>query len=331
MSRSPIQRFISELRRRHVPQTAAIYLVAAWAAIEFADVVVPNLNGPQWVVTAVIVAALVGLPVMLVVAWVFEWGPEGIHRTGPEETGEAWSPPEGPGSGVGTGRYTTGGGPGTTRPQPWLAAVAVLVVGIASAVAVTFVLGRTGSGDSRAPALSDTLGTTRVTGGRDEREPGQPPPVPVIPVPELGDFGMGLADSIRTQLVRTLGTLDSVDFSELAELGREMAAETGLGVVISEPEAWRVGGAVRAPVPLADGDTLMVEGVAVDTAGVVLVTVDGRPVAEADPPTAALRFATTIVGRGSAGTRTVTITVQTAQGREIRREYRIVQLPGGTP
>ena len=39
MSRSPFQRFISELRRRHVPQTAAIYLVAAWAAIEFSDVV----------------------------------------------------------------------------------------------------------------------------------------------------------------------------------------------------------------------------------------------------------------------------------------------------
>lgn len=59
MSRSPFQRVISELRRRHVPQTAAVYLAAAWAAIEFADAVVPNLNGPQWVVTAVIVAALV--------------------------------------------------------------------------------------------------------------------------------------------------------------------------------------------------------------------------------------------------------------------------------
>lgn len=64
---SPFQRFVHELRRRHVPQTAAVYLVAAWAAIQFADVVVPNLEGlPQWVVTAVIVAAGVGFPVILI-------------------------------------------------------------------------------------------------------------------------------------------------------------------------------------------------------------------------------------------------------------------------
>jgi hypothetical protein len=323
MSRSPIQRFISELRRRHVPQTAAIYLVAAWAAIEFADVVVPNLNGPQWVVTAVIVAALMGLPAMLVVAWVFEWGPGGVHRT------EA----EGSGAGVGAGRYAAGVGPGTTRSQLWLAAVAVLVVGIASAVAVTFVLQGTGQGEPAAPAL-DTVGTTRVTSGPDEAEPGRPPGVPDVAVPELGELGIGLADSIRNQLIQTLGVLDSVDFRQLAELGRAAAAETGLGIIISRPEPWRVGGPAvtpAVPVPLADGDTLVVEGVAVDTAGVVLVTVDGRPVAEADPPTAALRFSTSLVGRGSAGTRTVVITVQTARGREVRREYQIIQLPGGTP
>lgn len=66
---SPFQRFVQELRRRHVPQTAAVYLVSAWAAIQFADAVVPNLEGlPQWVVTAVIVAAGVGFPVILIMA-----------------------------------------------------------------------------------------------------------------------------------------------------------------------------------------------------------------------------------------------------------------------
>lgn len=326
MSRSPIQRFISELRRRHVPQTAAIYLVAAWASIEFADVVVPNLNGPQWVVTAVIVAALVGLPVMLVVAWVFEWGPEGIHRA---EAGEAEPPVTKPAAGTTAARASTGGGPASSQAQPWLVAVAVLVVGIASAVGATIVLRGTGAVESEAPA-SDTLGTTQVTPSLGPSQAGRPPPAPGVPVPEIGRYGIELADSIRTQLVRTLGTLDSIDFSELAELGRAAAEEAGLGVVISQPVGWRVGGAAGSPVPLANGDTLVVEGVAVDT-GVVLVTVDGRPVAEADPPTAALRFTATLIGRGSAGTRTVVITAQTAHGQEIRREYQIVQLPGGTP
>ena len=312
MSRSPFQRFISELRRRHVPQTAAIYLVAAWAAIEFADVVVPNLNGPQWVVTAVIVAALVGFPVMLVVAWIFEWGPEGIHRTETEigAVGERASPT----------------GP---RGQPWLAAVLVLVVGIGSALAVTFVLrgGDTDEADAPAGAAQSTEpGVVPEVQG-----PGRSPGVePVPPMPNMEGYGVAVAESIRSQLVRTFGALDSVDFSALAEMGQRFAARAGVGVVIARPEMWRPGGG-EAPVPLAEGDTLTVEGVALDTAGVTAVTVDGVAVAEADPPDPSLPFTATLVGQESAGIRTVVITLETVDGREVRREFLISRMPGGIP
>lgn len=315
MSESPIQRFIRELRRRHVPQTAAIYLVAAWAAIQFADVVVPNLNGPQWVVTAVIVAALVGLPVMLVVAWVFEWGPEGIHRTESD-----------------TAAAGARGSPTGPRSQPWMAAVAVLVVGIGSAVAVTFVLGGGGAGEAAAPR-SDTLEARqpRSTTVQDGGEVRGVPPVP--PVPDMSQLGGAIGDSVRIQLLRTFGeleALDSLDLGELTAMGRRMADELGRGVVIEEPGQWqRANG--RLPVDLAQGDTLRVAGVALDTLGVATVLVDGASVAEADPPEPALPFDATLVGTGSAGIRTVIIAIRTGDGRELHREFQISQLPGGTP
>jgi hypothetical protein len=86
-----------------------------------------------------------------------------------------------------------------------------------------------------------------------------------------------------------------------------------------------------APAPLAEGDTLTVQGAALDSAGVVAVLVDGRTVAEADPPEATLTFTARLVGQASAGTRTVVITMRTADGREVRREFQVSQLPGGTP
>ncbi len=137
--RSPVQRFIHELRRRHVPQTAAIYLVAGWAAIQFADVVAPNLGWPQGVVTAVIIAAAVGFPAVLVLAWFFDLGPEGIHRTGDEPART------GPGSPSAPGTAAAGGRSGA----PWVAAVAILVVAIGSAVAMALLL--SGNGGEEAP------------------------------------------------------------------------------------------------------------------------------------------------------------------------------------
>lgn len=322
MSPSPFQRFIQELRRRHVPQTAAIYLVAAWAAIEFADVVVPNLNGPQWVVTAVIVAALVGLPVMLVVAWVFEWGPEGLHRTAEEA--------DRPGDGGELGEIgVTSSTASSWRPQPWTAALAVLVVAIGSAVAVTFMLRAGEPGEAAAPA-PDTLEArdTQSTTVRGPDAPGLVPPVPPRDLPEA--YGEATAESIQARVVRTFGALDSLDFSELAELGRRMAARVGNEVVIEEPEAWQLGGP-QTPVPLAEGDTLVVEGVALDTAGVAAVMVDGETVAEADPPEPTLAFTAALVGTGSVGMRRVVIAIRTGDGRQLQTEYRISQLPGGTP
>lgn len=319
--RSGFQRFVSELRRRHVPQTAAIYLVAAWAAIEFSDVAAPNLNWPEWVVPAVIIAAGVGLPVVLILAWFFDWTVEGVHRT------------EG----------ATAGTPGRGAGSPWLAVMAVLVVGIGSALGV-------------AALLAGEQDDARRVEGDAEREEGEAPEAPPVP-PVLGSPGSVVdPDSIRESVQSRLGDLerigqlgqlgqfgrwealeglasvpemDSTQLSQLVELVREIAERSDVKALIRRPEQWRAGQDV--PVDLAEGDTLVVEGVATDSAGVVSVQVDGRTVAESDEPDRAMTFRTTLTGTGSGGIRRVHVVVRTADGRAVRSVHRILQLPGGTP
>jgi hypothetical protein len=59
---------VSELRRRQVFRAAAWFGGLAWLAVEVADTVFPRFGLPEWSVRAVIVAALLGLPVALVLA-----------------------------------------------------------------------------------------------------------------------------------------------------------------------------------------------------------------------------------------------------------------------
>ena len=54
-------------------RAAAIYLVAAWAVIQVADVVLPRLGAPDWLVTFIIILAALGLPVSIVVAWFYDF------------------------------------------------------------------------------------------------------------------------------------------------------------------------------------------------------------------------------------------------------------------
>ena len=70
-----------ELRRRNVYRSAAAYGVVAWLLIQIATQVFPFFNIPNWAVRLIIIVLLLGFPVAMVVAWIFEWTPEGLVRT----------------------------------------------------------------------------------------------------------------------------------------------------------------------------------------------------------------------------------------------------------
>jgi adenylate cyclase len=81
--KGPIASFFAELRRRRVIRVVVLYAIAAWVIIEVAATVLPAVNLPEWTVTLVIMLLALGFPIAIVVAWAFDIGPGGIHRTAP--------------------------------------------------------------------------------------------------------------------------------------------------------------------------------------------------------------------------------------------------------
>ena len=78
---SRLKRLIDELRRRRVFRVGGAYAVVAFVIWQAAEIAVPGLNLPGWVLTLVILLTVLGLPIALVLAWALEVTPEGVRRT----------------------------------------------------------------------------------------------------------------------------------------------------------------------------------------------------------------------------------------------------------
>ena len=73
--------FWSELRRRKVVRAGGVYAVAAFVALQLGEIVLPAFNTPDWALQSLVLAAALGLPVVLAVAWAYELTSEGLRRT----------------------------------------------------------------------------------------------------------------------------------------------------------------------------------------------------------------------------------------------------------
>ena len=88
--------FFAELKRRNVYKVAVAYMVAGWALSQGIAQVFPVFDVPNWVIRSIVVLIIIGLPVALVLAWMFEITPEGIKRTnaadavGQHSRGNTW-------------------------------------------------------------------------------------------------------------------------------------------------------------------------------------------------------------------------------------------------
>jgi TolB-like protein/Tfp pilus assembly protein PilF len=78
--------FFAELKRRNVYKVAVAYIVAGWALSQGIAQVFPVFDIPNWVIRLIVVLIIIGLPISLVLAWMFELTPQGIKRT---ETADA--------------------------------------------------------------------------------------------------------------------------------------------------------------------------------------------------------------------------------------------------
>jgi TolB-like protein len=72
--------FLEELKRRNVVRVGVAYCVIAWIIAQLAEFAFENFGAPDWVLKAVVVLLVLGLPLALFFAWVFELTPEGVRR-----------------------------------------------------------------------------------------------------------------------------------------------------------------------------------------------------------------------------------------------------------
>ena len=68
----------AELKRRKVFKVGAAYLVVAWLAVQAMSIGFPAFDAPPWALRIFILISLLGFPIAVVMAWVFDVTPEGV-------------------------------------------------------------------------------------------------------------------------------------------------------------------------------------------------------------------------------------------------------------
>ena len=70
----------TELKRRNVFRVGIAYLLGAWVLLQAADFGLQVIDAPNWILQVLVLIAAIGLPAVLVFAWVFEITPDGVKR-----------------------------------------------------------------------------------------------------------------------------------------------------------------------------------------------------------------------------------------------------------
>lgn len=238
-----LQELVSDLRRRQVFKAAAVYGAAGYVLVEAADVFVPALLLPAWIVTAVAFTVVLGFPLAIALAWVFDIGPEGARR---ENDGSALTA---------TDALEADARPVRATPRVGLAswllvAAALLGTGLIASVMLNTL--RTGSA-----GREEAAGGVAVV-DLDSRK------LAVLPFrnlagPDDAAFAEGVQDDILTRLqrIRTLKVMTRqsvLEFAETALSTREIADQLGARYLLTGT-VQRAADRLRINVQLADALT----------------------------------------------------------------------------
>src|SRR5687767_12852232 len=105
---------LEELKRRKVVRVIVAYAVVAFVIVQVADIALPALRAPDWVLSVIVVLAALGFPVVAVLAWAFDITPSGLERT------------------------ESAGAPPTVRRRALMGLAAVTVIALAAAAAFSW-------------------------------------------------------------------------------------------------------------------------------------------------------------------------------------------------
>ncbi len=71
---------MTELSRRKVPRTVGAYAVGAFALLQLMDAAAAPLRLPDWLPTLIVIALILGFPLVFLLAWQFDITPRGIRK-----------------------------------------------------------------------------------------------------------------------------------------------------------------------------------------------------------------------------------------------------------
>jgi len=74
-------RFLEQLKHRNIIRVGILYLVACWLILDPVHVIFHMLEVPAWANRLVVILMVIGFPVVLLFAWVYEITPEGLKPT----------------------------------------------------------------------------------------------------------------------------------------------------------------------------------------------------------------------------------------------------------
>jgi TolB-like protein len=73
--------FVAELRRRHVVRAGVAYAAVGFVVLQAAEIIQQAWAFPEWVLRLVVVFTLLGFPLVVALAWVYEITPMGLRTT----------------------------------------------------------------------------------------------------------------------------------------------------------------------------------------------------------------------------------------------------------
>ncbi len=76
-----MKRFLHELQRRNVIKAAISYIVFSWVLIQAASIVYPSFGWGQKAISNTLIVLIIGFPLWIVFAYVFEWTSKGFKKT----------------------------------------------------------------------------------------------------------------------------------------------------------------------------------------------------------------------------------------------------------
>lgn len=233
--RSALDRFFDEVARRRIFHAAGVYAVAAWLFVQAVATMAPYLGLPDWTLRLTLTLVVLGLPVVLGLAWIFGGGAEGRAAARPVASGGARRRPQ-----------------GRSRAGDYALIVVLFVIGAGLWAYRNFV---------REPGALD-VGPAATEAARAEPSAEEIGSVAVLPFENVGDdpdneyFSRGVSEEIRRVLAQVPGLrvpsrISSFRYASgsmtLAELADELDVEAVL-----DGSVRRAGDRVRVTVQLVD-------------------------------------------------------------------------------